>query len=576
MKCGKMYSISILKGYLSMKVLFTAINAKFLHTNIAVRYLNKICKENGEFDTSYAEYTINNSKDIILQELIEQSPDVIAFSCYLWNVGMVCDISKCLRKVAPNIKIIFGGPEVSFYESTENLPCDYLIKGEGENLILPLLRNISKGKQTENIIESKEAFDINKLPFPYENELTYLPNRTLYYEASRGCPFRCAYCLSGSEYGVRFKDLDIIKKELKIFMDAKVRQVKFVDRTFNCNKKICKSVWNYIKENNNGITNFHFEISADLIDDEMMDIILSMPQGLIQLEVGVQSTNLKTLKAINRTTNLEKLFEKTDKINKSGNVHLHLDLIAGLPYEDINSFRKSFNDVFSHKPQQLQLGMLKLLKGSALYSQYKNYSMEFCHYPPYEILSTHVLPYNDLIKLKKVEEVTELFYNSGRFENTLYYLINSFPSAFDFFFALGHFYFDKNYHLIPLSKDGQYNCLKLFHEEKIGEITDKFRELIRFDMISHEKPKKIPQWAEGKRQISRNEMLEFLRNEENTKKYLPKYKDFAPKDIMAHIHIEAFDYDMTSTEKEEKPVILLFDYNKRCILGRAETVKINL
>ncbi len=576
MKCVKMDSISILKGYLSMKVLFTAINAKFLHTNIAVRYLNKICKESREFDTSYAEYTINNSKDIILQELVEQSPDVIAFSCYLWNVGMVCDISKCLRKVAPKTKIIFGGPEVSFYDSIKNLPCDYLIKGEGENVILQLLRNISKGKQTENIIESKEAFDINKLPFPYENELPHLPNRTLYYEASRGCPFRCAYCLSGSEHGVRFKDLDIIKKELKIFMDAKVRQVKFVDRTFNCNKKICKAVWNYIKENNNGITNFHFEISADLIDDEMMDIILSMPQGLIQLEVGVQSTNLKTLAAINRTTNLEKLFEKTDKINASGNVHLHLDLIAGLPYEDIYSFRKSFNDVFSHKPQQLQLGMLKLLKGSALYGEYKNYSMEFCHYSPYEILSTHVLPYNDLIKLKKVEEVTELFYNSGRFENTLYYLINFFPSAFDLFFSLGHFYFDKNYHLIPLSKDGQYNCLKLFHEEKIGEITDKFRELIRFDMIRHEKPKKIPHWAAGKRQISRNDTLEFLKNQENTKKYLPEYKDFAAKDIMAHIHIEAFDYDMTSTEKEEKPVILLFDYNKRCILGRAKTIKINL
>ena len=201
--------------------------------------------------------------------------------------------------------------------------------------------------------------------------------------------------------------------------------------------------------------------------------------------------------------------------------------------------------------------------------------MQSCHYPPYEILSTHVLPYTDLIKLKKVEEVTELFYNSGRFEETLYYLISYFPSAFDFFFSLGHFYFEKNYHLIPLSKEGQYNCLKLFYEEKIGELTDKFRELIRFDMIRHERPKKIPNWAESKTQISRNAMLEFLRNEENIEKYLPEYKGVAPKDLLGHIHIEAFEYDMTSSKKENKETILLFDYNRKCILGRAKIIKID-
>ena len=557
-----------------MKVLFTAINAKFLHTNIAVRYLDKICKKSGEFDTSYAEYTINNSKDIILQELVEHSPNVIAFSCYLWNIGMVCDITKCLKKIAPDIKIIFGGPEVSFYDNLDALPCDYLIKGEGENVILSLLINIKNGTQKENIIKSAEAFDINKLPFPYENELSDLPNRTLYYEASRGCPFRCAYCLSGSEHGVRFKDVELIKSELKIFMDAKVRQVKFVDRTFNCNKKICKAIWTYIKENTNGITNFHFEISADLIDDEMMDIILSMPKGLIQLEVGVQSTNLKTLEAINRVTDLDKLFAKTDRINAQGNVHLHLDLIAGLPYEDITSFGKSFNDVFAHKPQQLQLGMLKLLKGSTLYSRYENYDMKFCHYPPYEILSTHVLPYRDLLKLKKVEEVTEFFYNSGRFEETLYYLIGFFPTAFDFFFSLGHFYYEKNYHLIPLSKEGQYNCLKLFHEEKIGKITDKFKNSVRFDMICHERPKKIPDWVVAEKQFSRNEMLEFLRDEKNISKYLGVYSNTAPKDILGHIHIEVFDFDMTEKGKPEKQTILLFDYNRKCILGRAKIIKL--
>ena len=558
-----------------MKVLFTAINAKFSHTNIAVRYFDKICRLNSHIDSEFVEYTINNPKDIILQELVEKAPDIIAFSCYLWNIGIICDISKCLKKVAPDIKIIFGGPEVSFYDNIDNLPCDYLIKGEGENIITEVLENIEKGCQKENIIKSTTPFDINRLPFPYENELQNLKNRTLYYEASRGCPFRCSYCLSGSEHGIRFKNVELIKKELQIFIDAKVRQVKFVDRTFNCNKKICKEIWSFIRDCKEDI-NFHFEISADLIDEEMMDIILSMPKGRIQLEVGVQSTNPMTIKAINRVTDLDKLFEKVDKINAKGNVHLHLDLIAGLPYEDFNSFGNSFNDVYAHNPQQLQLGMLKLLKGSTLYSQYKDFGMEFRHYPPYEILSTHVLPYNDLIKLKKVEEVTELFYNSGRFENTLNLLAEKYKTPFDFYFALGEFYFEKSYHLIPLSKEGHYNFLKLFHEKYFGEINSVFIESIRYDMIRYERPKKIPEWAVSQNPISRNQILEFLRNEENVEKYLPTYVGTNPKDICGNVHIESFSYNVIDNPHEEKNIILLFDYKNKSILGRAKAVKINI
>lgn len=558
-----------------MKVLFTAINAKFSHTNIAVRYLDKICKSNSRINSEFVEYTINNPKDIILQELVEKNPDVIAFSCYLWNVGMVCDISKCLKKVSPHIKIIFGGPEVSFYDAIDELPCDYLIKGEGENVITEVLENIEKGCQKENIIKCTKPFDINKLPFPYENELQNLKNRTLYYEASRGCPFRCSYCLSGSEHGIRFKDVELIKKELQIFIDAHVRQVKFVDRTFNCNKKICKEIWSFIRDCKEN-TNFHFEISADLIDDEMMDIILSMPKGRIQLEVGVQSTNPMTLKAINRVTDLDKLFEKVDKINAKGNVHLHLDLIAGLPYEDFDSFGNSFNDVYAHNPQQLQLGMLKLLKGSTLYSQYKDFGMEFRHYPPYEILSTHVLPYKDLIRLKKVEEVTELFYNSGRFENILNYFTEKYETPFEFYRALGDFYFEKSYHLIPLSKEGHYEFLKLFHEKYFGEITLEFKEFSRYDMIRHERPKKIPEWAVSENPVSRTQILDFLRDEENVKKYLPSYEGIPAKDICGSVHIENFDIDVSDNFKKKEKITLIFDYNNKCILGRAKAIKIKL
>ncbi|MEG1965272.1 MAG: B12-binding domain-containing radical SAM protein [Oscillospiraceae bacterium] len=557
-----------------MKIIFAAINAKFPHTNIAVRYFNALCKGITNLTTNYVEYTINNTRDTILQGLMESEADVISFSCYIWNIGIVLDICQCIKQVSPSTIIILGGPEVSFYDSIDNLHCDYLIKGEGEREMLKLLTSILNNQPTEKICKSSSPFDINLLPFPYENELPKLQNRTLYYEASRGCPFKCSYCLSGSEHGVRFKDIETIKSELKIFIDAKVRQVKFVDRTFNCNKKICTEIWQFIKDNYNGITNFHFEISADLLDENMMNILSDMPKGLVQLEVGVQSTNPKTLESIHRTSDLSKLFDRVDRINSHENVHLHLDLIIGLPFEDYNTFKFSFNDVYSHNPQQLQLGVLKLLKGSSLYSSYSNYDMRFRHYPPYEVLSTDVLPYTDMIKLKKIEEVVELFYNSGRFESIIKFMEKKFPSPFDFYQNLGNLYFKNSHHLTPLSKEGQFNFLKDFYKENFGEIPDVFKDLCRFDIIRHEKPKKVPEWALIKSQISRLDMLNFLLDSDNIHKYLNQYSEIQPKDILSGIHIEEFDYDITAPEYPLEKTVILFDYNEKSILGRAKQFKI--
>ena len=558
-----------------MKVLFTAINAKFPHTNIAVRYFYYLSKQYNNIDGEFCEYTINNQKDIILQELIEKNVDVICFSCYIWNINIITDLCRCIRQVAPNIKLILGGPEVSFAENANSYFCDYIVSGEGEIALFELLTSIDGGlAPKERIIKCDRPFDINLLPFPYQNELSSLNNRTLYYEASRGCPYKCAYCLSGSEHGIRFKSVEKIKSELQIFIDAGVRQVKFTDRTFNCDKKVCKEIWRFITDNYNGVTNFHFEVSADIIDEEMLDILKKMPKGLVQLEVGVQSTNPETLRAIRRYAKLDKIFDKVDIINGFGNIHLHLDLIAGLPFEDISSFRRSFNEVFAHKPQQLQLGMLKLLKGSYMYSVYNNYAMKFRHYAPYEILETDVLPYRDVIKLKKVEEVVELYYNSGRFESMVYYLLSFYDTPFDFFFDLGHYYVECGHHIAPLSKDNQYNFLYDFSVEKLKNIDyDLFANLCRYDIVRHERPRKIPHWAKAKKYLTKYETTELL-TDENIQKYLPQYIGKDIDEVLNSVYIELFDYDVESEDKEKRDIALLFDYNDRSILGRAKSTKI--
>lgn len=558
-----------------MNVIFTAINAKYMHTNIAVRYFKQLCSSIKNINCRICEYTINMSKDIILQELMEQKPDIICFSCYLWNIDIVINICNCIKKIAPKIIIVLGGPEVSFYDDCSCLPCDYLIKGEGEIEIYNLLSGIANSKTMPKILKSTNAFNIDDLPFPYEYDLLELKNRTLYYEASRGCPFKCSYCLSGSDYGVRYKNTDKIKAELQRFIDADVRQVKFVDRTFNCNKKICAEIWRYIKENSNGHTNFHFEISADILDNELYNILSEMPKGLIQLEVGVQSTNQNTLAEIRRTAPLDKIFHYVDKINKNENVHLHLDLIAGLPLEDYESFKNSFNEVYSHNPQQLQLGMLKLLKGSYLYSTYKNYNMIFRDYAPYEVLSTNVLPFSDLVKLKKVEEVVELFYNSGRFLNIVKFTEKEFASPFDFYQELGNYYFEKGYHLIGLSKESQYEFFKAFYEKNFGKIPLLFSELARFDLICHENPKKIPQWATANEPISRIKTIDYLENNNYSNEIINNDMKQA-KSLLSFIHIENFEYDVTNPNYPKEKITLLFNYNDKSILDKAKFVKIHL
>ena len=447
-----------------MNILLTAINAKYIHSNLAV-YSLRACAGEYRDAVELAEYTINNQKDYILEELYKRKPDVLCFSCYIWNIDYVTDIAREYKKLCPSVPIWVGGPEVSYEVEAflrENPYIDGVMIGEGEDTFRELCAYYHANPDMDNVNASKKLADISgiafrddngsviftpvrpiknmsEIPFCYDT-LDDFSNRIIYYESSRGCPFPCSYCLSSVDKTLRFRDTGIVKRELKFFIDQKVPQIKFVDRTFNCNHAHAMELWRFIKANDNGVTNFHFEISADLLNQEELELISDMRPGLIQLEIGVQSTNEVTIKEIHRTMKLERLKEVVRLIQSGNNIHEHLDLIAGLPYEDYDSFGRSFDEIYELKPNQLQLGFLKVLKGSYMFEHAAEYGIVYHDSPPYEVMSTKWLSFDDVIKIKRVEEMLEVYYNSGQFEITMKLMECIFDSAFEFFQELGDFY----------------------------------------------------------------------------------------------------------------------------------------
>lgn len=456
-----------------MNILLTAINAKYIHSNLAV-YSLRACAGEYRDAVELAEYTINNQKDYILEELYKRKPDVLCFSCYIWNIDYVTDIAREYKKLCPSVPIWVGGPEVSYEVEAflrENPYIDGVMIGEGEDTFRELcgyyahkrklsdiagiaFRKNSTGNSTSNRTSVNNAGckageivftsprpikNMSEIPFCYDT-LDDFSNRIIYYESSRGCPFSCSYCLSSVDKTLRFRDTEIVKRELKFFIDQKVPQIKFVDRTFNCNHAHAMELWRFIKANDNGVTNFHFEISADLLNQEELELISDMRPGLIQLEIGVQSTNEVTIKEIHRTMKLERLKEVVKLIQSGNNIHEHLDLIAGLPYEDYDSFGRSFDEIYELKPNQLQLGFLKVLKGSYMFEHAAEYGIVYHDKPPYEVMSTKWLSFDDVIKIKRVEDMLEVYYNSGQFEITMKLMECIFDSAFEFFQELGDFY----------------------------------------------------------------------------------------------------------------------------------------
>ena len=532
-----------------MKILLAACNAKYIHSNLAVYDLQAYAAEYADHIV-LKEYTINQQKDDIMRDIYLEHPDVVCVSCYIWNVSFVKELMADLTKILPDADFWAGGPEVSYDAEkflTENPEFKGVMVGEGEETFRELagyyveknpqdLKDMTGicYKDGEKIIHNgwRQIMDLSSIPFIYK-DLSDFKNRIIYYESSRGCPFSCSYCLSSIDKKLRFRDTEMVKKELQFFIDNKVPQVKFVDRTFNCKHDHAMAIWKYINEHDNGVTNFHFEISADLLREEELQEMSTMRPGLIQLEIGVQSTNPDTIKAIHRTMDFEKLKGIVDRIHSFGNIHQHLDLIAGLPYEDYDSFRHSFNDVYALKPQQLQLGFLKVLKGSRMMEMCQEYGIVYKTREPYEVLSTKWLDYDHVLKLKTVENMVEVYYNSGQFQNTLEYLENFFPDAFSIYERLGSFYMEKGYGDVSHTRMRRYEILLEFLED-VPEISmDQVKDQMVYDLYLRENLKSRPGFARDQKPFER-QIWDFRKREKVAKN--------AHVEVFADGKVLLFDY----------------------------------
>ena len=515
-----------------MKILLAACNAKYIHSNLAVYDLQAYAAKYADH-IILKEYTINQQKDDIMRDIYLEHPDVVCVSCYIWNISFVKELMADLTKILPDADFWAGGPEVSYDAEkflAENPEFTGVMVGEGEETFLELsghyieqspadLKDITGVcyRDGEKIVHNgwRQIMDLSSIPFIYK-DLADFKNRIIYYESSRGCPFSCSYCLSSIDKKLRFRDTEMVKKELQFFIDNKVPQVKFVDRTFNCKHDHAMAIWKYINEHDNGVTNFHFEISADLLREEELQEMSTMRPGLIQLEIGVQSTNPDTIKAIHRTMDFEKLKGIVNRIHSFGNIHQHLDLIAGLPYEDYDSFRKSFNDVYALKPQQLQLGFLKVLKGSHMMEMCQEYEIVYKTREPYEVLSTKWLDYDHVLKLKNVENMVEVYYNSGQFQNTLEYLEGFFPDAFSIYEGLGRFYMEKGYGDVSHTRMRRYEILLEFLEN-VPEISmDKVKDQMVYDLYLRENLKSRPGFAKDQKPFER-QIWDFRKREKVAK-----------------------------------------------------------
>ena len=539
-----------------MKILLAACNAKYIHSNLAVYDLKAYSSDYDEH-VILREYTINQPKDEILKDIYSSGADVVCFSCYIWNISFVRELIRDLVKILPKTAFWAGGPEVSYDAEkflTEMPEMTGVMVGEGEKTFHDLLEFYIDGKDSleeisgiayrtgDKIIHNgwRELMDLSAIPFVYEH-LEKFENRIIYYESSRGCPFSCSYCLSSIDKKLRFRDLELVKKELQFFLDHRVPQVKFVDRTFNCKHEHAMTIWKYILEHDNGVTNFHFEISADLLREEEMDLMSQMRPGLIQLEIGVQSTNPETIRAIHRHMDLKKLEHCVNRVHSFRNIHQHLDLIAGLPYEDYDIFHQSFNDVYQMKPDQLQLGFLKVLKGSLMQKEAEGYGIVYKEKEPYEVLSTNWLTYGEVLKLKMVESMVEVYYNSGQFWHTLEYLVPLEKDAFTFYEKLGSFYEKKGYSEISHSRMRRYEILLEYLQEETDVPTEVAAQKMLYDLYLREKLKKRPVFAPDQKQYE-TAVWNYRKNNQVSKT----------------AHIEVF----------ENGTVILFDYEKRDPLSK--------
>ncbi len=606
-----------------MKFLLAAVNAKYIHSNLGVYSLKKYADEkrnrrtgdalDPDWEIEIGEYTINHQMDYILQDIYEKAPDAVGFSCYIWNILYVQELIRDLKKVLPQTEIWLGGPEVS-YRAEEILMQEPSVRGvmagEGEETFFRLLgaadweekgdgcgsacqpeeRTIWQDEALEqipglvfrrenraeegsdhqrDIVKNPPAplMDLDDIPFVY-SDLKGMENRIIYYESSRGCPFSCSYCLSSIDKTVRFRSLELVKKELAFFLEHRVPQVKFVDRTFNCKKSHSMEIWRFIRDHDNGITNFHFEISADLLSEEELLLLSEMRPGLVQLEIGVQTTNPDTIREIRRRMDLEKLESNVRRVNGFRNIHQHLDLIAGLPWEGYESFKNSFNQVYAMEPEQLQLGFLKVLSGSYMEEKAEDYGLLFRDTPPYEVLSTRWLSYGELIRLKGVEEMVEVYYNSGQFGNTMRELQTEFSSPFDMYEALREYYREQELSAVSHSRNARYEILfsfirKMLEKNVQADRLELYRDLLTEDLYLRENAKSRPSFGRDLTPY-KEEIKQFFIREGKERRYLMGYEEYDSKQMSRMVHVEIM----------RDGRMLLFDYLHRdALLGNARIIE---
>ena len=481
-----------------MNILLVAINAKYIHSSLAAYSLYAYLGDEEKQHVQIQEFTVNQPEEFIVSELFRAKPDVLAFSCYIWNIGMVMSLVETFKKVMPHVQIIAGGPEASYeYDGLLSQGVGIVVRGEGEEPFKQLVQSFMSGTNATqfHVITAPEApIPLESIPFVYEHGFNALQNRIIYYETSRGCVNRCGYCLSSATEGVRFLPWERIKSDLDKFVTGRVKQVKFVDRTFNCSKHHAMAIWEYLIQNDNCTINFHFEIAGELLDCEMLTLLATARKGLFQFEIGVQSTNPKTLECIRRATDTARLFENVRKLKIPGNIRLHLDLIVGLPYEDYGSFRQSFNDVFACCPHKLQVGFLKLLKGSRLRIDAAKYGIVYKNAAPYNVLKTDFISFEEINRIRKIEHMVETFYCASGFYGTVRFMLANYSTPFDLFDTMAAYWEDTNHHLVSHRKAAMYSFLHSFGQKFLPEKIHEIRELLKFDMLLQENVRTFPSW----------------------------------------------------------------------------------
>lgn len=577
------------------KILLTAINAKYIHSNLAVYSLRANA---GKYmaQVELAEFTINHRREEILQEIFRKKPDMVGFSCYIWNIEYVLDVAENLKKILPEVKIVFGGPEVS-YDAVQRLErheyVDIIITGEGEKTFRELLEWYCEGRPHKELMRicglcyredsgkihmtpAREPARMDELCFPY-HDLEDMENRIIYYETIRGCPFSCSYCLSSVEKSVRLRSLPLVFEELDFFLKHHVKQVKFVDRTFNCNHEHAYEIWKYIQEHDNGMTNFHFEIGGDLLREEDFELFRSFRPGLVQFEIGVQSTNPETVQAIRRRADLGQIRENVCKVKETGNIHQHLDLIAGLPYEDYKSFHRSFLDVYAMKPDQFQLGFLKVLKGSYMDEAKEEYEVVNGNRPPYEVLSTRWLPYEDVMRLKRVEEMVEVYYNSFQFPATMTLLECCTRDAFRMYEELGEYYDKNGYFGRKHSRVSRYEILWEYASGQFEDLAEEFRQALTYDLYLRDYIKNPPSFVRPRDREYLAWVRKFLDGEAENPQILSGYDGFVTKQLFNMVYIGQFTLDFRALLAEQRidkiaPYSIVFDYQQRNPLNHSARV----